>query len=267
MSTEIGPFLKRSGQLPFLISENCTGDDAPVLIRYYLWTHLESPCAAQPHWFPVYEVCIWMTMDDFNENGQVGNAAMLRKTVGDEGEHVPQAALTPDYLVVWMVWCVLILLCVACLASSSSCPSISDMWNSATYRALSMILGIGLISVPSSCSILCNANLKTQRKSLGYRVGDYLIWNILLSTTAGQGTVNSMPGCGVIMAYYRQVCSYIVIIPLRLTMQDLSQDDVFIHLFNKKSTGSDVENKTKLTIQRHLTFLHHIPTAIWNFVL
>lgn len=39
----------------------------------------------------------------------------------------------------------------------------SPMWNSATYNALSIILGIGLISVPSSFSILWSENLSIKK--------------------------------------------------------------------------------------------------------
>ena len=58
----------------------------------------------------------------------------------------------------------------------SSCWSGSSMWNSATYRALSMTLGMGLISVPSSCSILCSAYLQKRERIIRCVVTMAVMW-------------------------------------------------------------------------------------------
>ena len=56
----------------------------------------------------------------------------------------------------------------------------SPMWNSATYNALSIILGIGLISVPSSFSILWSENLSIKKTFICKNISHVLIC-ILLS--------------------------------------------------------------------------------------
>jgi len=50
---------------------------------------------------------------------------------------------------------------VSFLLVSSFSPSSLWTWYSATYSCLSIVFGIGRISVPNSCSILCSENLTT----------------------------------------------------------------------------------------------------------